>query len=104
MPITGLAEATASLQVPELVPTRRKLIADTRAQVFAFLDRNRFSYVPSVSNKFMVDVKQPGERVILAMRKHRIYIGRVWPTHVRVTIGTPEEMERFQPAFLKVMG
>jgi histidinol-phosphate aminotransferase len=107
MPITGLAAATASLQVPDLVPTRRKLIADTRAQVFAFLDRHRFSYTPSASNHFLVDVKQPGERVILAMRKHHIYIGRVWPTwptHVRVTIGTPEEMERFQAAFLQVMG
>ena len=26
-----------------------------------------------------------------------------WPTHVRVTIGTPEEMKKFQTAFLKVM-
>jgi histidinol-phosphate/aromatic aminotransferase/cobyric acid decarboxylase-like protein len=26
------------------------------------------------------------------------------PTHVRVTIGTPEEMQKFQEALLKVMG
>jgi histidinol-phosphate aminotransferase len=106
MPITGLAAATASLQVPDLVPTRRQIIADTRAQVFAFLDRHRFSYTPSASNHFMIEVKQPGERVIRAMRKHNIYIGRVWPswpTHVRITIGTPEEMEKFQAAFLQVM-
>lgn len=106
MPITGIAGAIASLQTPDLVPTRRKIIADTRAEVFRFLDRHGFSYVPSVSNKFMVDVKQPGERAVLALRKEKIYVGRVWPswpTHVRVTIGTPEEMEKFQAAFLKVM-
>jgi histidinol-phosphate aminotransferase len=106
MPITGMAAAIASLQVPGLVAARRKIIADTRASVFAFLDRHRFSYVPSVSNKFMVDVKQPGERVVLALRKEKIYIGRVWPswpTHVRVSIGTPAEMEKFEQAFLKVM-
>jgi histidinol-phosphate/aromatic aminotransferase/cobyric acid decarboxylase-like protein len=40
------------------------------------------------------------------MRKEKIYIGRVWPswpTHVRVTIGTQEEMDKFKAAFLKVM-
>lgn len=106
LPITGVVAAIASLNSPELVPTRRKLIADTRAETFAFLERHGFSYVPSVSNKFMVDVKRPGDQVVQALRKEKIYIGRVWPswpTHVRVTIGTPEEMQKFQAAFLKVM-
>ncbi len=106
MPTTGVSAAMASLQQPELVPTRRKIIADTRAQVFKFLDKHGFSYVPSVSNHFMVDVKQPGERVAAAMRKEKIFIGRTWPswpTYCRVSIGTPEQMEKFQAAFLKVM-
>jgi histidinol-phosphate aminotransferase len=62
--------------------------------------------VPSGSNKFMVDVKRPGEEIILALRREKIYVGRVWPswpTHVRVTIGTAEEMDKFKTAFLKVM-
>ena len=106
MPITGMVAAIASLQAAGLVPARRKIIADTRTDTFAFLDRHGFSYVPSVSNKFMVDVKRPGESVVLALRQEKIFIGRVWPswpTHVRVSIGTPEEMEKFQAAFLKVM-
>ena len=40
------------------------------------------------------------------MAKQNVYIGRVWPiypTHVRITIGTSDEMERFQVAFDKVM-
>jgi histidinol-phosphate aminotransferase len=106
MPITGMAAATASLKVKNLVPERRKIIGDVRADVFAFLEKNKFSYVPSVSNKFMVDVKRPGGEIVAAMRRYNVFIGRVWPswpTHVRVTIGTQEEMNIFKSAFLKVM-
>jgi histidinol-phosphate aminotransferase len=106
MPTTGASAAIASLQASDLVPTRRKIIADTRAQVFKFLGKHNFSYTPSVSNHFLVEVKQPGERVAAAMRKEKIFIGRTWPswpTHVRISVGTPEEMEKFQAAFLKVM-
>ncbi|HXY37481.1 MAG TPA: pyridoxal phosphate-dependent aminotransferase [Planctomycetaceae bacterium] len=106
MPTPGVAAAIASLQQSDLVPSRRKIVADTRAQVFRFLDKHGFSYTPSVSNHFLVEVKQPGERVAAAMRKEKIFIGRTWPswpTHVRISVGTPEEMEKFQSAFLKVM-
>jgi len=106
LPVTGMAGATASLKAKSLVPERRKIIGDVRADVFAFLDQHKFQYVPSVSNKFMVDVKRPGMEIIEAMRKEKIYIGRVWPswpTYVRVSIGTQDEMNKFKAAFLKVM-
>ena len=70
------------------------------------MDKHNFKYVPSVSNKFMVDVGRPGEQVIEAMRKQKVYIGRVWPswpTYVRVSIGTQDEMNKFKTAFLTVM-
>jgi histidinol-phosphate/aromatic aminotransferase/cobyric acid decarboxylase-like protein len=54
----------------------------------------------------MADVKRPGKEVIAAMAKDHVYIGRtwpVWPTYVRVTIGTKEEMARFKTSFSKVM-
>jgi histidinol-phosphate aminotransferase len=106
LPITGMAGATASLKTKGLVPQRRKIIADVREDVFAFMDKNNFKYVPSVSNKFMVDVGKPGEQVIVALRKEKVYIGRVWsswPTYVRVSIGTQDEMNKFKTAFAKVM-
>ena len=37
----------------------------------------------------------------------KIYIGRVWknwPTHVRVSIGTADEMAKFKAAFTKILG
>jgi histidinol-phosphate aminotransferase len=106
LPITAMVAATASLESQDLVPMRRKLIAEVRQSVFDFMDRHGFAYVPSASNKFMVDVGRRGEEFILAMREENVYVGRVWPswpTHVRVTIGTPAEMEKFQAAMLKVM-
>ncbi len=106
LPVTGMAGATASLKSKNLVTDRRKIIAGVRTDVLSFLDKHNFKYVPSVSNKFMVDVGRPGEQVIEAMAKEKVYIGRVWPsmpTYVRVSVGTQEEMNKFKTAFLKVM-
>jgi histidinol-phosphate aminotransferase len=106
LPVTGMAGATASLKSKTLVPERRKIIAGVRTDVLSFLDKHNFKYVPSVSNKFMVDVGRPGEQIIEAMAKEKVYIGRVWPswpTYVRVSVGTQEEMSKFKTAFLKVM-
>ena len=106
MPITSMAAASASLQSKTVVPERRKYIADVRNDVLDFLDQHNFKCVPSVSNCFMVDTKRPSRDVISAMAREKVYIGRpwqVWPTHVRVTVGTQEEMDKFKAAFLKVM-
>jgi histidinol-phosphate aminotransferase len=106
LPITGMAAATASLQQKNLVSERRKIIGDVRNDTLAFLAKNNFHYVPSVSNCFMIDVKRPGDEVVMAMRSEKVYIGRVWsawPTYVRVTVGTQDEMNKFKTAFLKIM-
>jgi histidinol-phosphate aminotransferase len=106
LPVTGMAAGTASLKSKTVIPQRRKIIGDVRNDIFAFLDKHNFKYIPSVSNKFMVDVKRPGGEIISAMQKEKIYIGRVWPswpTYVRVSVGTQAEMDKFKTAFLKVM-
>jgi histidinol-phosphate/aromatic aminotransferase/cobyric acid decarboxylase-like protein len=102
---TAMVAATASLKVPHLVEDRRKEISETRDQTIAFLKGKGFSVVPSVSNKFMVDARKPAQEIIAAMRREKVYIGRawpIWPTHVRISVGTPQEMEIFKGAFLKV--
>lgn len=106
LPVTGMVAAHASLNVKTLVPNRRKIIKDIREDVLSWLDKNNFKYVPSVSNKFMVDVGRPGQEVVKAMAAENVFIGRVWqawPTHVRVSVGTAAEMEKFKLAFKKVM-
>jgi histidinol-phosphate/aromatic aminotransferase/cobyric acid decarboxylase-like protein len=106
MPITGMAAASASLEAKYVVPERRKLIGDVRDDVFSFMEKHNFSYVPSKSNCFMVDTKRNPRDVIDGMRKEKVIIGRVWPawpSHVRISIGTQEEMNKFKAAWLKVM-
>ena len=106
MPITAVAAATASLKHEHLVSERKQLNASIRQNTFAWLARQGYSYVPSESNCFMLDARRPAKEVIDRMAARNVYIGRawpVWPTHVRITVGTAPEMEAFQEAFQAVM-
>ena len=106
MPITALVAASASLKDAQLVPERKRINSEVRGRVFAWLDSNGYSYVPSQSNCFMLDTKRNGKEVIEAMAAQHVHIGRiwpVWPTHVRITVGTAGEMDQFQAALKKVM-
>ena len=106
MPVTAVVAATASLKDPNLVPERRRINANIRQQTFDWMSRNGFSFIPSESNCFMVDVKRPGQEVRDAMAKENVLVGRIWPimpTWVRITVGTQDEMLRFQSAFQRVM-
>jgi histidinol-phosphate aminotransferase len=106
MPVTALVAASASLKDPGLVPERKRINARVRQETFQWLDRNGYSYVPSVSNCFLLDTKRPAKPVIDAMAQQNVFIGRIWPimpTYTRITVGTHEEMERFHDALQKVM-
>ena len=106
LPVTGLACATASLKVKNLVAERRALNKDIRSGVFEFLEKKNIKYVPSEANFFMMEVGRPGAEFAKAMTEQKVIIGRVWPawpTKVRVTIGTHEEMAKFMAAVDKIM-
>ncbi len=106
MPITGMIAAQASLMDSDLVPTRKKIIADTRNDTFAWLKANNYSYIPSQSNCFMIDVKRPGPQIRALMAQDGVHIGRswsAWPNYVRVTVGLQSEMDAFKTSFKKAM-
>jgi histidinol-phosphate aminotransferase len=107
LPVTAVAAAKASLADPDLVPTRKKIIGDTRMQTLAWLKSEGYACTPSESNCFMLDVKRPGKQIQAALAAKDMYIGRIWPAwpnSVRVTVGTSEEMMAFRKAFTEVMG
>src|SRR5258708_11813115 len=102
MPITAVAAATASLKHEHLVSERKQLNAAIRQKTFDWLATQGYSYTPSQANCFMLDAKRPTKEVIDAMAARNVYIGRpwpVWPTHVRITVGTQPEMEAFHQPF-----
>jgi histidinol-phosphate aminotransferase len=106
LPTTGMAGAVASLRQKTLVAERRAYVAGIRNDLFDWMTGRRYRFVPSVSNKFMLETERPGSETVSALLRHKVLIGRVWPAwpnHVRVSIGTREEMERFKNALLKVL-
>ena len=108
LPVTGLAGATASLKVSaKLVPERRAINARIRENTFNYLEKRKIPYIPTVTNYFVMEVHRPGAEFAKAMAEQKVVIGRVWPawpTKVRVTVGTQEEMDRFAAACDKVYG
>jgi len=106
LPVTGMVAGTASLTCKDLVNTRRAATKELREQQFAFCEKHNIKYVPSVSNKWMIDVGMPTQELNRKMAAEKVFIGRTWaawPTFARVSIGTKEEMAKFQKALLKVI-
>jgi len=106
MPITGSAAANVSLLDPMLVPERKKIIAGIRNDTFDYLAKNNYKFIPSQSNCFMIDTRRPGKQVIAAMQAKNVFIGRtwpIWPSYVRITVGSPDDMAKFKVAFKEVM-
>ncbi len=107
LPVTGMVAAIASLKNKALIGQRRQTLAEIRKDLFAWLDRKGYAYIPSEANMVLIDSKKPGRETAKAMLdEHKVAIGRSWaslPTHVRVTIGTAAEMEKFKTAFERVV-
>ncbi len=106
LPITAVAAAKASLLDADLIPTRKKAIADIRAQTIAWLKSEGYTTTPSESNCFMLDVKRPGKEVQAALASKEMFVGRIWPawpTSLRITVGTNDEMMAFRKSFTEVM-
>jgi histidinol-phosphate aminotransferase len=106
-PVTATYAANASLLDAELIPTRKKIIGDTRRDTLAWLKANNYKVIgDSQSNCFMVDTGRRGRDVIAAMQQKGVIIGRtwpIWPLAVRISVGTPAEMAKFKIAFKQVM-
>jgi histidinol-phosphate aminotransferase len=104
LPITAMVAATASLKSKTVIAERRKIIADIREDTFSFLAKNNIEFLRSDANMFMMNAKRPGTEFSQAFVKQKVYIGRpwpVWPTWVRVSVGTREEMAKFQKVCLE---
>lgn len=105
MPITAMVGANTSLQVKTLVAERRKYMGDVREDTFSYLTSKNVEFIPSQSNCFMLNTKRDAHVFYKDMADNKVYIGRVWPvwpTWVRVTVGTKEDMAAFKKAFDKV--
>jgi len=73
-----------------------------RKQTTAELERFGYEVIPSDCNFFMVHMRRPVQDVARDFRARGILVGRPFPPmdqHLRVSVGTEEEMARFLEAF-----
>ena len=66
-----------------------------------------YEVIPSETNFFMVHIRRQVVPVIEEFRKRGVLVGRPFPPmleHLRVSIGTADEMDRFMVAFKDIFG
>jgi histidinol-phosphate aminotransferase len=93
-----VAAALASLDDRDFIERNRKLNSDVRTYVEQQVTKMGLGYIPSQANFLMVDVKRDMNSVASALRSRNVYAGRPFHPlnqHLRVTVGTIEEMKRF---------
>ena len=110
LPVTAMACAAASMKVaPQMMKERAAINKTNRELAYAHMDKLGVSYIPSVSNFFMISVKgMTGEQVGQGMAAKKIMLAGAnrwpeWPQHIRVTVGTYEEMTKFNAALAEVV-
>ncbi len=77
-----------------------------REQTRADLEALGYESIPSQTNFFMVDLRQPVAPIRRAFRERNVAVGRDFPpmlNHLRVSIGSEEEMGRFMNAFEDIL-
>ncbi len=85
----------------------KQVTLDLRKQTTSQLSAMGYGVVPSETNFFMVHLKRRVEPVIAAFEKKGVLVGRPFPPmmeHLRVSIGTADEMRRFMVAFKEIIG
>ena len=72
-----------------------------------FFDKYAFDYIPSMGNFITVDMKQSGDVVYELLLKEGVIVrpvtGYGLPNHLRISIGTQAENQRFKDALINVL-
>ena len=101
-----LEAALTSLGDAGHVPRNRRAITGVRRWLCGEIEKDGRAVIPSEANFVMIEVGSNVEPVIAALRARDVLAGRKFsslPNWLRVTIGTPEEMQRFLAAFRAVV-
>jgi histidinol-phosphate aminotransferase len=110
LPVTATACAAASMKIAKtMIPERVAINKKNRELAFEHLEKLGVAYIPSHTNFFMMSVKgMTGDQVGQAMAAKKVQLAGAgrwpeWPQHIRVTVGTYEEMVKFNAALSAVL-
>ena len=95
----------AALKDTESQAKVKRVTIDLRRKTTGELESLGYKSIPSDANFFMVHIRRPVQPVIEEFRKKNVLVGRPFPPmneHLRVSIGTPDEMSRFMVAFKEI--
>jgi histidinol-phosphate aminotransferase len=107
--VATMACAAASMKAGmPLITERMAINKKNRDLAFEHIEKVGASYIPSHSNFFMLSVKgMTGAQVGDAMAKKKVLLAGnrwpEWPDYIRVTVGTYEEMGKFNAALSQVV-
>ena len=96
----------AALNDTEAQAKVKRLTVDLRKKTTAELEGLGYAVIPSEANFFMVNLRRPVPPVIEEFKKKGVLVGRPFPPlmeHLRVSVGTAEEMSRFSTAFREII-
>jgi histidinol-phosphate aminotransferase len=102
----ALVAARAALGDSAHLERSRRLNRETRDWVIGELAARGYASIPSQANFLMTDLRRDAGPVIDDLRQRRVQVGRRFPalpTHLRVTVGTRPQMERFLGALGEVL-
>jgi histidinol-phosphate aminotransferase len=95
----------AALKDTESQARIKKMTIDLREKTSNELRAHGYDVIPSQTNFFMVAIGREVQPVIEEFRQKKVLVGRPFPpmtTHMRVSVGTAEEMDRFVKAFKEI--
>jgi len=102
------AAATAALSDEQHVASTRAITETGRKFLTEQCRALGLRVVPSVANFLLVDVGRPGPATADALLRHGVIVrpmaGYGFPTHLRISVGTPPENERCIAALKAVLG
>ena len=104
--VMGCAAALASLDDEEWVRLNQERNRSVRSGLVKAMEQRGHGCIHSETNFVCVHVGEPVRPVIAAFREEGVSVGRPFaglPEHIRVSLGTPDEMKKFYDAFDKVM-
>ncbi len=104
--VLALAAATAMVNDKEHIALEQRRNRETKAFTRAFFEKAGYEVGASEANFLMIDLRRDMRPVREACRKEGIAVGRPFPpltTHLRISIGTMEEMQKATEVLRRVL-
>lgn len=102
----AIAAALSALNEDDFRTRVRTLNVQVRNNLCDELRTMGLGFIPSQANFLMIDLGRPAQPVIDALKERRVLVGRMFsslPHHIRVTLGSENEMKLFMKEFREVL-